>query len=231
MEGASTGRFAGVRSVSIDLDGTLLDTCEDLALACNRTLAHFGFAQRTSDDVRRFIGLDVADLLSRCTDGQASRGGKAETVRVFASHYAQCNGLFSTLYPGVEAGLGLLKETGLTLSCVTNKPGAFARPLLERSGLIAYFDNVISGDTLERMKPHPDPLLHACRLAGSTVAKHVHVGDSRHDIAAARAAGCRVFCVPYGYNEGEAIRPGECDAIVADLLTLARQLVVSAASA
>ena len=75
----------------------------------------------------------------------------------------------------------------------------------------------MSGDSLPERKPHPLPLLHACERLGTDPAANLHIGDSRHDAAAARAAGCPIFLVPYGYNEGEDVRKLDCDAIVASL--------------
>ena len=87
-------------------------------------------------------------------------------------------------------------------ACITNKAAAFSEPLLRLTGLSPYFAFTLSGDSLPEKKPHPMPLLEACRRLGSSPAAHMHIGDSKHDAAAALAAGCISVTVPYGYNEG-----------------------------
>jgi phosphoglycolate phosphatase len=211
--------------VSIDLDGTLIDTCADLAAACNLTLAGLGLPFRSDDEIRGFIGLGVDDLLARCLRGYQATVDVSRYLDSFNTHYAKCNGAYSILYSGAKEGVRTLHEAGFSLSCVTNKPADFSLPLLRRFGLLEYFSTVVSGDTLPQMKPHPAPLLYASRLAGSLPDEHIHVGDSHHDIVAARAAGCRVCCVPYGYDQGNAIRATDCDGLFADLNVFATQLV------
>ena len=94
-----------------------------------------------------------------------------------------------------------MRDAGLALACVTNTPAEFTEPLLARLGLAGYFSVVVSGDTLPHKKPRPEPLLHACAALGTTPADNIHIGDSRHDIEAAHAAGCVAFVVPYGYDD------------------------------
>jgi len=215
----------GIKSVSIDLDGTLIDTCADLATACNLTLADLAFPSRSADEIRRFIGLGVDDLLARCLQGHQTTIDISSCIDSFNAHYAKCNGAYSSLYPGVKEGVRNLCAAGFTLSCVTNKPADFSLPLLRRFGLLEYFSTVVSGDTLPQMKPNPAQLLYASRQAGSQPDEHIHIGDSHHDIVAARAAGCRVCCVSYGYDQGNAIRATDCDGLFPDLSAFANQLV------
>lgn len=115
------------------------------------------------------------------------------------------------------------QATGLPLAVITNKAAAFTEPLLERKGLRGFFTAVVSGDTTAHKKPHPEPVLHACRLLGRPPERNLHIGDSLHDIHAAKAAGSTAWCVPYGYNEGQAVRAEDCDALVADLLAAMTQ--------
>jgi phosphoglycolate phosphatase len=100
---------------------------------------------------------------------------------------------------------------------VTNKAERFTVPLLEKSGLAPYFELIVSGDTLDEKKPHPLPIQHAAKHFGVNVEEVVMIGDSMHDAAAARAAGCPVLIVPYGYNEGQELRGLDCDAFIDDL--------------
>ncbi len=219
------------RSVTIDLDGTLLDTIVDLADACNAMLAELGQPQRDLEQIHRFVGKGMAVLVERClTYGTPPEAQLlADAIDVFRRHYTQINGRSARIYPGVCEGLDALREQGLALACVTNKPAAFTAPLLARMGLADYFPVVVSGDTLPHKKPRPEPILHACVLMNSTPASNLHIGDSANDIDAARAAGSPVLCVPYGYNEGRPVDSAECDALVSSLLEAAQWIDHAAA--
>jgi phosphoglycolate phosphatase len=136
----------------------------------------------------------------------------------YQRHYLAINGDHSALYPEVAAGLDALKAAGLRLACVTNKPIAFATPLLAQKGLAGYFEVVYGGDSLAKKKPHPMPLLQVCADFALQPAQVVAIGDSSNDAQAARAAGCPVLTVPYGYNHGESIHDTDSDGIVDTLL-------------
>lgn len=207
------------QSVTFDLDGTLLDTVPDLHAACNAMLAELGLPLRSEDEIRNFVGQGVAVLVLRCLRNVAPTDSHSlyQAVQVFQRHYAVTNGMRSRLFHGVREGLEAWRATGLPLAVVTNKPAAFTAPLLDRMGLSHYFSVVVSGDTTPHRKPHPAPLQHACAHMGSAPEHNLHIGDSRHDIESARNAGCTVFCVPYGYNEGELVREADCDALVATI--------------
>ena len=115
------------------------------------------------------------------------------------------------------AGLQALKAKALPLGIVTNKAGAFTSVLLERAGLARYMDVVVAGDLLPKPKPDPMPVIWACGRFGVTPAEVLLIGDSVHDFKAGQSAGCKVFLVPYGYNEGQDVRGLACDAIVASI--------------
>ena len=223
------------KSVTFDLDGTLLDTIGDLTEACRRMMLDLDLAPHSEANIRSFVGQGMLVLVQRCLehgqeDGQEhSRevpgASMAAAVAAFKHHYAAVNGENTRFFSGVQEGLAAWHATGLPLGIVTNKPAAFTEPLLERLGIARYFQSIVSGDTTPHRKPHPAPLLHACAALGSAPADNLHIGDSKHDIETARQAGCSVYCVPYGYNEGELLRAEDCDALVADLnvaLRLAR---------
>ncbi|MFZ2855319.1 MAG: phosphoglycolate phosphatase [Rhodocyclaceae bacterium] len=221
------------RSVTIDLDGTLLDTIVDLADACNAMLAELGQPLRDLEQIHGFVGKGMAVLVERClTYGVPPEEQLLDDgVKAFRRHYARINGRSARLYPGVIEGLDALCKQGLLLACVTNKPSAFTAPLLEHTGLAGYFPVVVSGDTLPHKKPRPEPILHACMLMRSAPASNLHIGDSVNDIEAARAAGSPVLCVPYGYNEGRAVDSADCDALVSSLLEAAEWIKTVSASA
>lgn len=215
-----------IRSVTLDLDGTLVDTVADLAEAANRMLAELGEPARTTDEVRNFVGKGIPKLVERCLDrGRLPGADRLHFAHeVFKRHYAEVNGSASTIYPGVMEGLEYLKARGVPMGCITNKADAFTTVLLERLGLTPYFAVVVSGDTTAHKKPHPEPVLHACRVLGVQPDENLHVGDSMNDIEAARAAGCPVFCVPYGYNEGQEVDSDDCDALVSTVLEAAQRV-------
>ncbi len=213
-----------LRSATFDLDGTLVDSIPDLAAACHAMLAELGQPPRTDDDIHRFVGKGMAVLVERCLTWEAAPAMMLLEAGIasFRRHYADINGRASTVYPGVVEGLEAFRGLGLPLGVVTNKPADFTGPLLERMGLAGYFEVVISGDTLAFKKPRPEPLLHACTLLATEPGLNLHVGDSLNDIESARAAGCPVICVPYGYNEGRPVDSADCDALVSDLVAAAR---------
>jgi phosphoglycolate phosphatase len=195
-----------VRLVLFDLDGTLVDSAPDIAHATNLALADVGRAPRATAEIQDFIGNGAERLIHRCLTG--ARDGDAEsalyhrTYLSFEEHYAACLATRTRPYPGVVATLNSLATRGILLGCVTNKPARFTQPLLAETGLASYFSVVVAGDTLTRKKPDPAPLLSAATTCGTTAAETVMVGDSMADLAAARAAGMRVFCVSYGYSAG-----------------------------
>jgi phosphoglycolate phosphatase len=129
----------------------------------------------------------------------------------YQHHYLRINGGASHVYPGVVAGLDAMKRAGWRLVCLTNKPQALARPLLQAKGLAGYFEQVFGGDAFEHKKPHPQPLLKACEALGTAPERTLMLGDSHNDAQAARAAGCPVWLVTYGYNHGEPVREVDAD--------------------
>ena len=210
-----------VEAVMIDLDGTLLDTIPDLAAATNLMLEALGEAVLPLDTVRNFVGKGIPRLveraLARDIDGRAGTEAVVRALPVFERFYTEVNGRHTTMYPGVREGLEQMQAAGFRLACVTNKAGAFTLPLLERMGLAPFFEQTVSGDTMARKKPDPIQLLHVCNEFGIAPARMLMIGDSGNDALAARAAGCPVFCVSYGYNEGHDVHSLDVDAIVGAL--------------
>ncbi len=199
----------------VDLDGTLVDTLGDFVVALGAMLAELGQAPVGRDFVARTVGQGSAHLIRRTL---AEVGAPAELYdaawRGYQRHYLAINGAYSAVFPGVVEGLERLRSRGLRLACLTNKPGAFARPLLARKGLERYFEHVFGGDAYARQKPDPLPLVETCKALGSAPAATWMIGDSRNDAQAARAAGCPVVLVTYGYNHGEPVRGVDADAYV-----------------
>ena len=200
----------------IDLDGTLVDTVGDFEVALARALADLGWPPVTRDFITRTVGKGSEYLLSRTLAEVGAPDSLYEAAWArYQHHYLAINGQYSGVYPGAREGLQALQALGLRMACLTNKPGAFARPLLARKDLDAFFDHVFGGDAFEHKKPHPLPLLEACAALGSSPARTLTVGDSSNDAAAARAAGCPVVLVSYGYNHGEPVAAAAPDAVIA----------------
>jgi len=218
-----------VKAVMIDLDGTLLDTVADLAVAVNLMLDKLGRAALDEARVRTFVGKGIPNLVKRSLVGTLNGEPEASLFEIalplYLDCYASVNGKHTTLYPGVHAGLDALKASGFPLACVTNKSERFTLPLLEQMRLADYFSIVIAGDTLPRKKPDPLPLTHTCRHFGIAPREMLMIGDSLNDAQAARAAGCPVFCVSYGYNEGTDVRELDVDAIVETLFEATKLII------
>jgi len=215
-----------VKAVMIDLDGTLADTIPDLAAATNLMLRELGRPVQDVERIRDFVGKGIPRLVERAlagsVEGTAPADQMARALPIFERCYAEENGRHSVLYPGVNDGLLAMRSMQLPLACVTNKSGRFTVPLLEQLGIARFFDQVIAGDTLPQKKPDPAQLLHACRFFNIAPREMLMIGDSGNDALAARAAGCPVFCVTYGYNEGQDVRELDVDAIVPSLIEAKR---------
>jgi phosphoglycolate phosphatase len=211
-----------VKLVLFDLDGTLVDTAPDLASAANYMLRDLGRTPWTLQHYRAWIGNGMARFVKRALTGEMHVEPDATLFeRGFASfnhHYSQNVSGASEVFAGAIAALDALKVRGFTLGCVTNKAGAFTRPLLKDLELDGYFALVVAGDTVARLKPDPMPLHYACEQMGVAPEYAVFVGDSENDVTAARAAAMPVICVSYGYNHGRDIRELAPD-IVIDSLT------------
>lgn len=218
------GRALG--AALFDLDGTLLDTAGDISLALNRAIAEFGWAPLGLEDVRRFIGAGGTVLVERAAllrGRELSEAQRSAIVQRFFHHYGQLGdrGEYAAEpYPGAQDALRQLRTVGLRIAVVTNKQRRFAVEVLRQRGLIDWVDCVVGGDTCERRKPDPQPLLFACESLFVEPQAALMVGDSVHDAQAARAAGMAIICVTYGYNEGSDPHTLSCDLLIDNLGTL-----------
>ncbi len=216
----------------------MVDTLGDFVVALNSMLDDLALPQVDAGWVQTLVGkgsehliLSVLDrALAPVDTGQTTIKTKANrrspsslfdsAWRRYQQHYLAINGQHATVYPGVTEGLRALRARGLRLACLTNKPTAFARPLLATKGLDPYFDCVFGGDAFERKKPDPLPLIKTCEALGTRPDRTLMVGDSSNDARAARVAGCPVVLVTYGYNHGEPVRAVDADAFVDSLAEL-----------
>ncbi|MEP6791743.1 MAG: phosphoglycolate phosphatase [Ramlibacter sp.] len=214
-------QHSGLRAAIIDLDGTLVDTLGDFTVALNRMLEELKLAGVERQAIERMVGKGSEHLIRSVL---AHVGGAASQYPVaweaYQRHYLAINGNYSKVYPGVVEGLEILKAQGLKLACLTNKPTAFAVPLLRTKKLDGYFSVVFGGDAFERKKPDPLPLIKTCEALGTSPRQTLMIGDSSNDAAAARAAGCPVLLVTYGYNHGEPVRAVDADGFLDSLAGL-----------
>lgn len=228
----------GVRLITFDLDGTLVDTAREIAEAANRTLHHMGLPRRELPDVTRLIGHGTRELM-RGLLAQAVEAGDVRAqdldldaiMRSFEGHYQDTTGTDSRLYPGCLEGLTRLRDAGIQMACVTNKEHRFAVKVLQASGLSTFFRLVIGGDSLAQKKPHAAVIeycLHALSVPQSQTA---HLGDSSIDVDTARRAGVAAWAVPYGYNGGQPIEASRPDILFPGIDAVADHVLSEAAKA
>ncbi len=207
-----------VKAIMIDLDGTLLDTAGDLATAANLMLRELGRAELPIATIQSYIGKGIQNLvkksLTNSLDGEPDAELFSQAIAIYEHEYEKNLCINTRPYPRAVDGLTAMKEASFQLACITNKSEAFTLPLLRATSLLDYFDIVLAGDSLPKKKPDPMPLQHACKFFGILPHEMLLIGDSLNDTEAARAAGCYVFCVPYGYNEGRDVLGLDCDAII-----------------
>ncbi|RTD90950.1 phosphoglycolate phosphatase [Variovorax atrisoli] len=216
----------------VDLDGTMVDTLGDFAASLNRMLDDLSLGHVAPAAIETMVGKGSEHLIHSAlvhvlspalSKAEADAKARALFDRAwerYQHHYLAINGRHSAVYPGVIEGLQALRAQGLRLACLTNKPTSFAKPLLADKGLDGFFELVFGGDAFERKKPDPLPLLKTCEAMGTEPARTLMIGDSSNDARAARAAGCPVILVTYGYNHGEPVRGVDADGFVDSLAEL-----------
>ncbi|EHR69232.1 2-phosphoglycolate phosphatase [Burkholderiales bacterium JOSHI_001] len=199
----------------IDLDGTMIDTLGDFEVALNRTLRDLSQPLVARHFIERTVGKGSEHLIRSTLAHVGAEAALYDPAwALYQQHYQAVNGQRSMVFPGVVEGLERLHIAGLKLACLTNKPTAFARPLLAAKGLESFFSVVFGGDAFARKKPDPLPLLKTCEALGTSPARTLMVGDSSNDARASRAAGCPVALVSYGYNHGEPVSASQPDVVL-----------------
>ena len=233
MTGAKT-RQPPLDAAIIDLDGTMVHTMGDFVVAINLMLDELGVGHEVfranAANIEPLVGRGsenlIKQVLALVDRAQAAKYHVAKFDWALASyqrHYRAINGLHATVYPGVVAGLQQLQAQGLRLACLTNKPAAFAHALLKAKQLDGFFDVMFGGDSFERKKPDPLPLIKTCQALGTSTHRTMMIGDSSNDAMAARAAGCPVWLVTYGYNHGQPVRCVDADGYLDSLTDLLLQ--------
>jgi len=204
-------KFANKEVILFDLDGTLIDSAPDLALAVNHMLSSLKRSTFSEDVIRSWVGNGAQVLVKRGLSGQSEIDEKldedliAKSLQTFLNFYKNNLCINTQLYPSVRASLKILKAQGYRLALVTNKPFALIKPILAHLELTGLFSIVLGGDSLAKRKPDALPLLHVCQELQVRVEQCVMVGDSKNDILAAKAANMQSIGLTYGYNYGEDI--------------------------
>lgn len=210
-----------IRAVLFDMDGTLVDTLPDIAAAVNAALADLGLHALDPAHVATLIGNGPRILSRRALEAQESLAADEREPLVeallqgYARHYAVQAGTLGRVFPGTIEGLRELSGSGLKLGVVTNALQHLAETVLARFGIAPHLQVVVGGDRVVRHKPHPEPLWQACNALDVAPHETLMVGDSINDVAAARAAGCEVVCLPHGYDQGQPVQELGCDVLVA----------------
>ncbi len=208
-------KFPAFDAAIVDLDGTMIDTVGDFEVALRLAFADLGLSLVDRAFITRTVGKGSEHLLSTSLQAVGAPASLYEPAWArYQHHYLAINGQHSAVYAGVLEGLQALRDGGLRLACLTNKPTPFALPLLALKGLDGFFEHCFGGDAFARKKPDPLPLLETCRRLDTVPARTLMLGDSANDAQAARAAGCPVVLVSYGYNHGEPAASAGPDAVI-----------------
>jgi phosphoglycolate phosphatase len=210
-----------VRAALFDLDGTLVDSLEDLTDAVNHMLAGFGRPTLTTASVRRLVGKGAHNLVGRALETE-SEEAITRGIELFVAYNRAHVTDKSALYPGVREALRRLAENGIRLAVISNKHEALCRLIMEALGIAGLFEIICGGDTFAEMKPSPLPLLQALERFGIAAHEAVMVGDSINDIQAGQQAGITTIGCTWGYGgmgelaeaDHRAASPGD----VADIL-------------
>lgn len=231
---AVSGLFAGQGAghgpglVMFDLDGTLINSVPDLAAAIDQMLQHFGQPPAGERAVSHWVGNGADKLVRRALAGgdeaaaEALSGEQVAPWRaVFDQAYLAALHQATGVYPGVSE---LLSQLTCARALITNKPRLFTLPLLESLGWQDQFSCIVCGDDLAEKKPSPLPLHYVCEQLGYEPQQALMIGDSKHDIAAAKAAGIASIAVSYGYNHGEPIADSQPDWLVDNLMQLLQEV-------
>ena len=188
-----------------DMDGTILETLEDMWASVNVTMDHVGYPRRTMDEVRRFVGNGAAKLIERCMPAGAEDPKYPAALEFYRAYYDAHAQIKTGPYPGIPELLNKLSREGVRLAVVSNKPDEAVRALTER-----YFPGVFPVAIGNRdgwaTKPAPDSVYEAMRLLGARRESTVYVGDSDVDVDTARNAGLDSVIVTWGFRDEDFLR-------------------------
>ena len=222
-----------LKLIAFDLDGTLLDSVPDLAVAADQAVQTLGFTAVSEEQVRDYVGNGADILIGRALsqsliiNPDLSPELLAKGRVLFDDFYEQSGHKLSHLYPAVKETLAELQQAGFTLALVTNKPSKFVPDVLEQHDIAKYFSDVLGGDAFSERKPNPVALNWLMEKHGCAPSEMLMVGDSKNDILAAKNAGCHSFGLTYGYNHGEPISASDPDYVADNIAELLEVVTVS----
>jgi phosphoglycolate phosphatase len=188
--------FAGVL---FDLDGTLLDTAPDLLAALDRAMRQHGFPPVDKARIKPFISYGAAAMVRASLNGAYNDSLHTRILQTMLDHYQANIAEHTRLFHGMNEVLDMLESKGIIWGVVTNKRKRFTDPLMNALKLAKRAACIVSGDTANNSKPHPEPMLLACRHAGIDPKRCLYIGDSAHDIEAGKSAGMTTLAAIYGY--------------------------------
>ncbi|GAB1039103.1 HAD family hydrolase [Shewanella algae] len=191
------------QGILFDLDGTLVDTAEDLTEALALALASHGVSIEDKRKLLRTLASHGSLAMVQAAVPQASAEEQEHLRQAMLREYDAVNGQKACLFEGIEALLDSALSRALPLGIVTNKPARFTRPLLECMGLLKRFDAVVSADTTLYRKPHPAPMLLAAQQLNCATERILYLGDAERDIAAAQAVNMPSAIAMWGYLAAE----------------------------
>jgi phosphoglycolate phosphatase len=206
--------------VMYDLDGTLIDTADEIAMAVNATLSQYGHVTVSEAQVTSWIGHGTVWLMQQAwpnkIDIEIADTWKA-VMKNFMQHYKNVVGTMSKPYPAVIETLNALKKQGVKQAIVTNKEEPYTSKILAQHNMQIFFDVVVAGNTLPFKKPNPEVIEHCLEVLGESKQNSLFVGDSETDVTTAKNAGVICWAVPYGYNAGKDISLANPDKLINSL--------------
>ena len=194
-----------LRCVLFDLDGTLADTAPDLIAALNRAVQKYGFLPVSIKQIKPLISYGAVAMIKQCTLDNNNEAIQAEILENMLDDYQSNVADQTKLFNGMDNILEVIESKGLKWGVVTNKRQRFTNPLMAALKLTDRAACIVSGDTTDNAKPHPEPLLTACKQADVKPEQCVYIGDAAHDIEAGKAAGMKTLAATYGYLKSEDI--------------------------
>lgn len=210
--------------IIFDLDGTLIDSSEDIAWAANMALADLGHGKIDSEKVKEGIGWGVKTLLEKMMPGEGAERIEYARIR-FLEYYWDHSVVSTYLYPGVMETIEYFNHKNKKMAVVTNKPFKLSEKILSNFDLTRYFDIILGGDSVANRKPHPEPVEKAITSVGVTRDRSVIVGDSPVDCEAGKRAGITTIGVEYGFRSRKELEDAGCDVIIKEVTALKKILL------